>query len=247
MAIEWTADGIILTVRRFGETDCLVDIFTSDFGRASGFVKGGQGRAHRPVLQPGNRVVANWRSRLPDQLGRFTFEPRGATVADILTDPKRLLAIGALTATLSTALPDREPHPDLYNGSDGVVTLIQLGDIAEIAAGIARLDLAILSALGYGLDLSACAVTGDTRDLAYVSPKSGRAVSRMAAGPYADKLLRLPPFILEGSQATLADGRDALVLSQFFLDRHVWVSRKDGMPAGRHRFFERIQSDLAGG
>lgn len=244
MAIEWSDDGIVLAVKRFGETDCIVDLLTDHHGRSSGFVKGGQGRHHRPMLQPGNSVRAVWRSRLADQLGRFTLEQNSSILGEVLTDPKRLLALGGLMATLATALPEREPVPEIKAGAEGLLTLIQYGEIKDIAASMARLDLAVLALLGYGLDLSECAVTGTTEGLAFVSPKTGRAVCAEAAAPYANKLLILPPYLLNECEPDLNAARDAMVLTQFFLDRHIWAVRRDGPPAGRERFFALV-SELA--
>lgn len=244
MAIEWTADALILSSRKFGETDAIVEVLTDEHGRVAAFVKGAQGRQHRAALQPGNKARVTWRSRLADQLGRFTIEPTGSVMADILTDPDRLLALSALTATLVTALPEREALPDLMAAVEGVLTLIQLGTLEEYGAGLVKLDLAILGLLGYGLDLSLCAATGTPDDLVFVSPKSGRAVSRAAGAQYQDQLLRLPPFLVEDRPVTRADIRDGLTLSQFFLSRNVWVARKDGLPAGRQRFFDHISMQV---
>lgn len=236
---EWVSDGLVLGTQSFGEHDALLDIFTRDHGRARGFVKGGSGRRHKSILQAGNTVRAHWRSRVEDGLGRFTVEPVSSPLGDILSDPLRLSALTSLMAVVRTALPEGEPHPTLYDGAEAILTVIRDGTFVQYTAASVQLELAVLADLGYGLDLTSCAATDVTHDLVFVSPKSARAVSRSAGLPYQSKLLPLPAF-LTGGEATPQGVLDGLALTGTFLERHVWIARKSGMPQARARYRDLI-------
>lgn len=190
--MEWTDEAIILSVRAHGETAAVVELLTRQHGRHSALVHGGRSRRQRPALQVGNHVDATWKARLADHLGHAAIELRRAYASDAMQDPLALAGLGAMAA-LAHQLPERDPHPNLYE-----ITLFVLGfldDASVWPALYVRWELALLGELGFGLDLSSCAATGSKFDLVYVSPKSGRAVSRSAGEPYKDRLLQLPAFL----------------------------------------------------
>src|SRR4249920_1673341 len=191
--MHWSDEGVILSVRPHGETGAVLELFTRAHGRHLGLVHGGRSRKLRPILQTGNHVDVTWKARLADHLGHYAVELRKGFAAQIMDDAAALAALTSI-ATLTRLLPERDPHPNLYE-----VTLFVLGFLDEPAvwpALVVRWELALLEELGFGLDLSSCAATGKTTDLIYVSPKSGRAVSAEAGEPYKDRLLALPPFLL---------------------------------------------------
>lgn len=227
--MEWRDDGIILNVRKHGESGAIVSLITRAHGRHSGLVRGGRSSRLRGILQPGNLIRADWRARLAEHLGNMTVEPLESRVAPLLVHPGRLAALTSACAILETALPERQPAGEMFDLMD--VLTRHLGD-DDWAATYVRWEAAMLSALGYGLDLAACAATGVTENLTHVSPRSGRAVSREAAGPYKERLLPLPPFLLEDAEAgrvpDIVEIRDGLRLTGFFLDQMVLG------PAGRH-------------
>lgn len=232
--MEWTDEGIVLSVRPHGETAAIAEVLTRAHGRHLGLVHGGRGRTRRPILQPGNHVAAQWRARLSDHLGTLTLDLKHPYAAELLDARHGLAGLECLT-TLARLLPERDPHPSLFE-----VTLFVLGFLGEDAvwpALYARWELALLEELGFGLDLSACAVTGANDYLAYVSPRTGRAVSMAAAGPYADRLLPLPGlFTGKGAQAaTPADVLAGLRLTRHFLARDVQVPQGQKMPDARER------------
>lgn len=235
--MEWSADALVLAVRRLGESGAVVSLLTADHGRHAGLVPGGAARRAQAMLQPGNRVHARWRARLADQLGTLACELAQPLAPRVLADRRRLAAVTAACALLETALPEREPLPSLY---EALMALLQTLETAPGSvvwpADYVRFEIALLADLGYGLDLGCCAVTGATRDLAYVSPRTGRAVSALAAKPWADRLLALPAFLIdpEGStdEQAIAAG---LVLTSHFLRRHVYADRKAGLPSARLR------------
>lgn len=238
--MEWTDEAIILNAERYGEADAILDVMTPGHGRHRGYVKGGMGRRQRANIQPGNEVELRWRARVEDQLGHFTLEPKRARVADLLFSRDRLAAFLAVAALLVVALPEREPHRRIY---DGLIALLDLladenAGLTDYGAGLVRLELGVLGEMGFGLDLAACASTGVSEDLIYVSPKSGRAVSRQAGEPYKDKLLALPGFLLGGSNATAADVADGLALTGYFLDRHMHLSKAEALAHARANFAE---------
>ena len=236
--MEWSDEAVILSVRPHGETAAVVEMLTRTHGRHAGLVHGGRSRKSRPVLQMGNHVTASWKARLSDQLGHMTVELQRGYAAASLDDPAGLTALQSL-CSLARLLPERDPHPNLYE-----ITLFVLGyldDASVWPALYVRWEIALLQELGFGLDLNACAATGTIEDLAYVSPKSGRAVSRDAGRPYQDKLLELPAFLTKsrptGANAIVTPGDLAagLKLSAYFLERQVLGPREQTMPDARTR------------
>lgn len=245
--MEWQDDAIVLSVGRFGENDAILDVMTKNHGRARGFVKGGMGRRNKANLQPGNQLSVNWRARLETNLGRFQIELIHSPLGGIIGDGSRMSSLSAMLALVLSTMPEREPHSSVYAALDGFVSLLEHddGEVAHWASALARVELGILSELGYGLDLEKCVATGTEEQLVFVSPKSGCAVSAEAGQPYKDKLLPLPQFLIgETTSLTLKDASDALSLTGFFLDRSVWVVAKNGQPDARERFVASIQRQL---
>lgn len=231
--MQWQDEGVVLAARRHGETAAVATLFTRDHGRHAGLVRGGAGRRARPLYQPGNRLSVTWRARLPEHLGALTAEPLRLYAALLLDDPARLAALGAACALIEARLPERDPHPALYRAL--VDLLDDLSGRPDWPADYVRFELALLAELGFGLDLSACAVTGSHEDLAYVSPRSGRAVSRGAAGAYADRLLPLPGFLAGGGPPDAAEVLDGLRLTGYFLRRHLFEADDRPVPGARER------------
>jgi len=235
--MEWTEDGIVLAGRRHGESGLVLSLLTRGQGRHAGLVRGGAGRRARALYEPGNFLRATWKARLAEQLGQFTCELLAANAARLLDDPGRLATVTAACALVEVALPEREPHPQVF---DGLATLIEhIGD-ADFATAYVRWELALLGELGFGLDLSECAATGANDDLAYVSPKTGRAVSAAAGEPYRDRLLALPRFLIQPVAADARDIAAGLRLTGHFLAEHVFAHRPGGAPAARTRLVERL-------
>jgi DNA repair protein RecO (recombination protein O) len=228
--MEWRDEGVILSVRRHGETSAIAEILTEKHGRSLGLVRGGRSRVQRPVLQAGNTVQAVWRARLEEQLGTFTLEPLDLKAGAIMIEPFRLAGLATL-AGLAQLLPEREPHGRVYEALRIVLDAIDQDEVWP--ALLVRWEMGLLDELGFGLDLTQCAATGTKEDLHYVSPKSGKAVSRAAGQPYSDRLLRLPPFLKANVSATSQDVIDGLKLTGFFLDRHVFEPRGLRMPEQR--------------
>ena len=236
--MDWTDHGIVLATRKHGETSVVLSLLTHDHGRHVGLVRGGAGQRARGILQPGNVVSAQWRARLSEQLGTFTCELVRASAAGLLDDPLRLAGLSAACAMAETALPEREAHGALYKGLLDLIAALP-GD--DWPSRYVHWEMAMLRDLGFGLDLSECAATGRNDQLAYVSPKSGRAVSLAAGEPYRKSLLPLPAFLLTGMPATPADVADGLRLSGYFLERHVFSQGRRGLPAARQRLLERLE------
>ncbi len=233
--MEWSDDAIILSVRRHGETSVVVEAMTGHHGRHLGLVRGGRSSKLRPVLQPGNGARVTWRARLDEHLGQYTIEPTVSRAGALMASAAGLYGLASVTG-LVRLLPERDPHPGLYEALAFVVDALSDRDIAAVL--LVRFELAVLAELGFGLDLDRCAATGTREDLAFVSPKTGRAVSRAAAGIWADRMLRLPAFLVHGAAAMPAgsDLSDAFALTGFFLDRHVYGPRGIRPPEGRAAF-----------
>src|SRR2546427_10917532 len=190
--MEWTDEGIVIGSRRHGETNAILELMTRAHGRHLGLVRGGTGARMRPVLQPGNSIRAVWRARLDEHLGNYTIEGLRLRAAEFLSASSAVYGVTHLAA-LARLLPERDPHPGIHAALEAL--LDRLDDRQELATRTVRFELQLLAELGFGLDLSSCAATGQATDLAYVSPKSGRAVSRTAGAPWRDKLLSLPSFL----------------------------------------------------
>lgn len=235
--MEWTDEAIILGLRRHGESSAIVSLLTRSRGRQSGLIRGARGRTARGFLQPGSLIRATWRARLAEHLGTVGWEPVAAVPADVLDDAGRLAGLAAACAVADAALPEREPQDAVHAGL--LVLLQSLSDDAVWPSALVKWEAGLLQALGYGLDLSACAATGTTDDLAYVSPRSGRAVSRAAGVPYHRRLLPLPAFLLTpGAVGSRAEAIAGLELTGYFLERNVFRIGGRGLPPARLRLVE---------
>ena len=241
--MHWEDDAIILSARAHGEHAAIVTVLASGQGRHAGLVAGGQGRNWHAVLQPGNRVRAVWRARLPEHLGHFTFDLAATSAARWLDAPLILAAISSACVVTEHALPERQPLPAVYAG---LLALLETVDPDLYGASYVQWELGLLAALGYGLDLSSCAVTQSRADLAYVSPRTGRAVTRAVGDVYHDKLLHLPGFLAGRPDWSMAEGWRGLLLTGHFLARQVFahsaprltLQLHDCLPAARRRLAE---------
>jgi len=266
--MDWQDEAIVLSARHYGEHDAILTVLTRDNGRHLGLLRGGFSRRQRPTIELGNRLQASWRARLEEQLGNFQIECLHAVAAMLLDQPRRLAALASACSIVDAALPEREPHPEIFTDLDVLITQLT-GEVHATAISTTETDLVWLSAyvrweitlltdLGFGLDLTHCAVTGETDGLAYVSPKSGRAVTEAAGHGYRDRLLPLPAFLARDT--SLAQRGDEIVsglrLTGHFLERHVFaqsgatsrstspaaltVSQSGESPKARQRFLQQL-------
>ncbi|WP_176083994.1 DNA repair protein RecO [Martelella sp. HB161492] len=242
--MEWHDEGIVLGVRKHGETSVIAELMTLAHGRHLGMVRGGRSRTLRPVLQPGNRVSVNWRARLDEHLGEFRVEPLVQRAAFLMEHATGVYGVQAMAALLRL-LPERDPHRHLCEAMDIIIDNLAS---AEAAGELyIRFEISVLNELGFGMDLEKCAASGTREDLAYVSPKTGRAVCRSAGAPYADRMLPLPSF-LQPAVSVAAD-RDGLAegfrLTSFFLNRHVFEPRGIKADTARDSFINAALKALA--
>jgi len=238
--VEWSDVGIVLAVRSHGETGAIIEALTRAHGRHLGLIRGGTSRRLRPVLQPGNTIHLHWRARLSEHLGNFTVELQRARAGTLLDLRDALTGLNAFTGVVRAVLPEREAHEPVYEAGEVLLDAMLSGDFRHWAPVYIRWEAGLLDALGFGLDLSKCAATGTREDLAFVSPRSGRAVSTEAAKPYAGRLLVLPAFLL-GSQNVTCTAReieDGLKLTEHFLEQRVFEPQNQELPAGRTRLRE---------
>ena len=234
--MDWRDEGILIAARRHGESSAIIEVLTREHGRHAGVVRGGAGRRMTPVLQPGARLSLEWTARLEEHIGTFRVDPIGARTAAIMADGAALAALGSALALVAAGLPERDAHPELYARSLDLVEA--LGGAPDWPARYAVWELALLAELGFGLDLAACAVTGAREDLVWVSPKSGRAVSRAAGAPWAGRLLALPGFLRGGWEAPppAAEVAAALALTGYFLEARLAPALPRGvLPPARAR------------
>lgn len=245
--MQWTDDGIILSARRHGETSAIVTVLTREHGAHAGLVKGGFSKRQRALVEPGNRVQATWRARLAEHLGSYTLEPTHSHGAALMDDPLRLSAMTAALSVAESALPEREEHPATLEALEAFLDALEHDEIAPDAVAWGRLyvrwELGVLSELGFRLDLSHCASTGVTDDLAWVSPKSARAVSAEAGKPYEAQLLALPAFLRPGGEAaeTGEEVLQGLKLTGYFLEKNLFAPHDRTVPQARTRLVERFR------
>jgi DNA repair protein RecO (recombination protein O) len=233
--MDWRDDGILLSMRPYGETSAIIEVMTAAHGRHAGVVRGGASRKMAATLQPGTGLTLEWRARLDEHIGSFTVEPVKSR-AHLLSDRLALAGLQSACALLHTALPEREPHPALWSRT--LALLDALGQEGWPGTYV-RWELCLLEEIGFGLDLSTCAVTGAREGLAFVSPKTGRAVTAKGAGDWADRLLPLPPGLAGDAALPPADIRIGLQLTGFFLDRELRPVLHDRpLPEARSRLVD---------
>jgi DNA repair protein RecO (recombination protein O) len=242
--MEWRDEGIVLGTRKHGETSAILEVMTRAHGRCMGLVRGGLSRRLRPVLQAGNVLELSWRARLDEHLGTFAVEPVELNAARLIESAPAVYALQLVAAHLRL-LPERDPHASLFETFQSLLPL--LDEPSAAAELLVRFELLILDELGFGLDLSRCAATGRADDLAYVSPKSGRAVSREAGSPWHDRMLALPAFLAVGGgrRGDLSGFEEGFRLTGFFLTRHVYEPRGIAEPEARAGFRSALRRVLA--
>lgn len=241
--MEWRDQGVLLAVRRHGESSAIVEVFTAEHGRHAGVIRGGSGRKLAPVLQPGVQLDLTWKARLEDHLGSYTIEPIRSRAAFVMRNHMALSGLNSICALLCFLLPERESHPRLYQQSTILMDL--LGQTEAWTLAYLHWEIALLEDMGMGLNLARCAVTGSRDDLIYVSPKTGRAVSREGAGKWADRLLPLPGCLLGQGPAPDEDILDGLRTTGYFLQH--WLAPQLGekpLPAARQRLLDLMKRRL---
>ena len=236
--IEWREEGAVIAVRPHGETSVIAEVFTEGRGRLAGLVRGGTSRKTRAMLQPGAQVSVVWKARLESHLGNLTLEPLRSRAGQAMGDRLALEGLATVSALLSLSLPEREAYPGLYSRTVALLDLLGETDLWPLA--YLQWELALLDATGFGLDLSRCAVSGTTEALDYVSPRTGRAVAREAAGEWADRLLPLPPVLRGAGSATGPEIARALATTGWFLEHRLMPDRpgRPALPPARGRLVE---------
>lgn len=245
--MEWRDEGLIIGTRNHGETSVIVEAMTRAHGRHFGLVRGGRSKRTRPYLQPGTQAELVWRARLDEHLGLFSVEPVKLRSAVLMESAEALHAL-CLAAALLRLAAEREPYPELYEAAMQVADSIN--ELEILPPLIVRFEAQILAQMGFGLDLAQCAATGSTEDLVYVSPKSGRAVSRAAGEPYKSRLLPLPSFLhseLAGRAPPPAEIRDGFELTGFFLERDLFSPRGEPLPEARAAYLAELEKRFARG
>ena len=237
--MEWAGEGIVLGARKHGESSAIVELLTREHGRHAGLVRGGISRKMRPLLQPGNTLQVEWRARMEQQLGYYVVEPAQLRVNGLLDDRLALAGLNAACAVARECLPERERVPGVYDVFD--ILMDNLSDPQVWPAVYIRWELGVLQALGYGLDLSACAATGETVNLTHISPRTGRAVSSEAAQPYLDKLLPLPGFLLGKPEAGADEIGAGLALTGHFLETRLLWGLNKPLPEPRQRMVRLLE------
>ena len=236
--MEWEAPAIVLDARAHGENGALVTVLTEEHGAYRALARGGGSRGQASLWQRGNIVQARWIARLADQLGNISAELLHAGAAETMNEPLPLAILTSACAVAEGALPEREPHPKAFIGL--VHILDTLSSVETAIPLLVSWEASLLAELGYGLDLSCCAVTGVETGLAYVSPRTGRAVERSAAGDWQSRLLPLPGFLIGGNSMGPADWRDGLRLTGHFLARDAFGHHNRPLPPARIALDDRI-------
>lgn len=238
--MEWSDQGIILSCRKYGESAAIVRLFTENNGIRAGMVKGAFNTRNRAVYQPGNVVEATWKGRIEDHLGNYQCGLLRSLAARIMNIPAKLAMLQAALTLTEATLPEHEPHPLLFHHLLALCQRLTETETLLWQMHYILFEVELLTQLGFGLDITTCAATGSQEDLAYISPKSGRAVCREAGAPYADKLLPLPPFLLDERKTlepapSFSDIKQGLRVSGYFLKRHIFMPKGKPLPAARER------------
>ena len=236
--MEWDAPAIVLDARPYGEGDAIATVMTEEHGAHRGLARGGGARSRTATWQPGNLVQARWVARLADQLGSLSAELVHPGAALAMDDPLGLAMLSAACAVAEGALPEREPHPRVFEGLLHLIAHLPQG--SAMLTELIRWEAVLLADLGYGLDLTSCAVTGETAGLVFVSPKTGRAVTAAGAGVWTSRLLPLPSFLTGGDEAAPPDWRDGLRLTGHFLERDAFGHHHRPLPAARQMLYDRV-------
>jgi DNA repair protein RecO (recombination protein O) len=239
------AEAIVLSVRAHGEHGAIVRALTESDGLQAGYVRGGRSRRLKPILQPANLILGDWRARTEEQLPGLTVELIHSR-APLFREPLPAAALEWATALTASVLPEGQAYPHLHSALDGVLGAVEAAPAARgWAVALVRYELLLLAELGFGLDLERCAATGASDDLAYVSPKSGIAVSRSGAVGYENRLLRLPRFLLEGGAAEWDDILDGLTITGHFLERDLLIGKGADILSARERLVDRLKRAVA--
>ncbi|PJI37407.1 DNA repair protein RecO [Ferrovibrio sp.] len=247
--MDWQDEGVVLSVRHHGESARIVTLLTESHGRHAGLLRG-SGTGRGGALQPGQLVGAEWRARLSEQLGYYTLEALKHPAALMLDDPARLAALRAVCALVDAALPEREPHPNLFGATKALLGLMaEMEETGDWGALYVRWEMGLLAEMGYGIDLESCAATGSATNLTHVSPRSGRAVSAEAAAPYMDRMLVLPAFLVPGRSGPdsrindpLQAVQDGLALTGHFLENRLFAQLHTPVPQARARLLEVVHN-----
>lgn len=241
--MEWRDEAIVLSARPFGENSKIVELLSPQHGRVAGMVRGARSKAQRAALQPGNRVSATWRGRLADQLGTLALEVVDARAARLVETPWGAFALGAVVSMLAF-VPEHDAQPRLFAATEALTETFALAPAT--AEAMLRFEIILLEEFGFGLDLTSCAATGETNDLVFVSPRTGRAVSRLAGAPYAGRLLPLPGFLANRDEpVSAAAAADGFRMTGHFLSAHVAGALNKPLPAARERFVRTVTRHLA--
>ncbi|MEQ1752628.1 MAG: DNA repair protein RecO [Micropepsaceae bacterium] len=239
--MEWSDEAVVISVRPFGEHSAILEALTRGHGRHLGLLRSANSKQMRGMLEAGNNLTVLWRARLDHQLGNFSIELSSARAAHFFEDGLKLAALSSACALCSATLPEREAHERVFAALDGLLQLMTLVQSPDWVASYVRFEMVLLEDLGFGLDLGSCAVTGAREGLGFVSPKSGRAVTKEGAGGYAHRLLVLPAFLAGASpHADLADLTAGLALTEHFLTRVLREAHRIELPQARRRFGERL-------
>ncbi len=241
--LAWRGEGILLSVRKHGETSTIIETFTEAQGRHAGVVRGGTSRRIAPILQPGAQLDLHWRARLEEHIGAFTVEPVRSRAGTVLSSRLALAGLNAVVALLSFCLPERAAYPALYRRSEQLLDLLGQDEIWPLA--YLQWEVALLDEMGFGMDLTCCAVTGTTRDLVFVSPRTGHAVSRVGAGEWVDRLLPLPPVLRGEGEGADEEVAQALRTTGYFLENRLAPALSHNpLPEARARFVDRFLRNL---
>lgn len=236
--MDWDAPAIVLDARPYGEGDAIATVMTAEHGAHRGLARGGAARGRTAIWQPGNLIQVRWVARLSEQLGSFTAELVHPAAALAMDDALVMAMLSSVCAVAEGALPEREPHPRVFESLLHLIAHLSQRD--AVLPDLIRWETVLLADLGYGLDLTCCAITGETAGLAFVSPKTGRAVTEAGAGIWTSRLLRLPSFLVGGNDAAPPDWRDGLRLTGHFLERDAFGHHHRPLPQARRMLYDRV-------
>lgn len=234
-------EGYIIKTLKYGENSLIVTVLSIAHGKMTGFIKSAVSKKKLGIYQLGNKISFNAYARVEENMFQFRgVELLESNVVHFLSNPQKLAVLSSFCELFNSSIPDGEPLEGLVRSISQFMDNL---DDEMWLKNYAILEFRLLYFLGIGLDLGSCAATGTIENLAFVSPKSGRAVCLKAGLPYEDKLFKYPHFALNKNiLPTKEEVMDLLKMNEFFLKKNFFEAHDLQFPLSRASLIENLRS-----
>ncbi|MGN0929721.1 MAG: DNA repair protein RecO [Alphaproteobacteria bacterium] len=234
--MKWEDKGILIAIKKFGETDQIATFITSEHGLSNGLIKGGISKKQKPYLQIGNLFNIIWKSRLEEQLGFFSFDPVDILGTMFFDNPLKLQLLSSLCSILYDAVSENQNYHELFIQTKLLIDNLKTTQKdTQLLLQYITWEKNLLGFIGFALNLDKCNATGVTENLCYISPKTGHAICKSAGEPYKDKLLPFPKIWQKENELYLnevcfSDLKEALEILSFFLEQRIYFEKNKPFP-----------------